>query len=239
MFFEIRKLINNLRFTNAYLDECYVRGIQRSGTNYLETILLKKKVSVLNSGFKKRNKIEHKHFRIQDEKDSIVMSKEYFNEIIINRSSDLNEGKKKIKNLLIYKDPINWLNSINKWAMKCNWIDRNKTVFHKKYIMSYLNEWDYYHSKWFELSLKDKKILMIQWEDFLINQSKVLKKLNHFFNKEVFFLKEDLLAKNVNLSDASKNFKVNFQNINLSNNQIQKIYRNLKFKKFKKYYDRF
>ena len=213
--------------------------MQRSGTNYLETVLLKNRVNVLNLGFQKRNKIEHKHFRIQDEKKSIVMSKEYFNEIIINKISDLNCRNKKIKNLLIYKDPINWLNSINKWAIKCNWIDRNKTIFHKKYLMKYLKEWDYYHLKWLELSLKDKKILMIQWEDILINQSKIIKKLNSFFNKEVIFSREDLLAKRVNLSDARKNFKVNLKNINLSNNQKEKIYTNLKFKTFKRYYDGF
>ncbi len=239
MFYQIRKLINNIKFSNSYLDECYVRGIQRSGTNYLETILLKKKINVLNLGFKKRNKIEHKHFRLQDEKDTIFMSKEYYNETFINEISELNSTNEKFKNLLIYKDPINWLDSINKWAIKCNWIDRNKTIFHNKYLMKYVKEWDYYHLKWFDLSLKDKKILMIQWEDILINQSKVIKKLNSFFNKEIFFLAEDLLVKKVNLSDKGKNFKVNLNNKNLSNKQIQKIYTSLKFKKFNRYYDRF
>ena len=98
-----------------------VRGIQRSGTNFLEKILSELDTKIINNGNIGRNKAEHKHFRIQDNKSSIFMDKQYFNSIYVENIQDLNlksYNKKNIKNILIIKDPVNWVLSINRWAKK-------------------------------------------------------------------------------------------------------------------------
>tara|TARA_B100000989_G_scaffold294411_1_gene273486 strand:- start:4357 stop:5076 length:720 start_codon:yes stop_codon:yes gene_type:complete len=239
MFFKIRKLISNHNFFTSYIDKCYVRGIQRSGTNFLEKILENKKIQILNYGLiNKKNNIKHKHFRVQDEKNSIFMSDEYINSIYINKLEDLNESKEQNKNIIIFKDPINWIVSINDWAIKCKWIKNNENVFLDKYFYKYLKEWDCFHSKWHYLASKYKKnILMIQWEKILYDDIKIIEKLNNFFDNKLVFSKKDFLIENVNLSQIKKN-KVEFlRNIPFSEKKKSEIYNNLNFKHFKIYND--
>ena len=74
---------------------------------------------IINKGNIGRDRLEHKHFRIQDNKSSIFMDKQYFNSIYVENIQDLNlksYNKKDIKNILIIKDPVNWVLSINRWA---------------------------------------------------------------------------------------------------------------------------
>ena len=85
-----------------------IRGIQRSGTNFLEKILSELDTKIINKGNIGRDRPEHKHFRIQDNKSSIFMDKQYFNSIYVENIQDLNlksYNKKDIKNILIIKDP--------------------------------------------------------------------------------------------------------------------------------------
>ena len=57
-------------------------GLQRSGTNFLETLLKKKyRVRFLNSN-KDRNSVLHKHFRLYDDKE-IIPEPQYRNELKI------------------------------------------------------------------------------------------------------------------------------------------------------------
>ena len=237
MFFKIRKLILNYNFFTPYIDKCYIRGIQRSGTNFLEKILENKKIQILNHGLiNRKNNIKHKHFRVQDEKNTIFMSDEYVNNIHINNLKDLNESEEQNKNIIIFKDPINWIVSINDWAIKCKWIKNNENVFLDKYLYRYLKEWDCFHSKWHHLATNNKNsVLMIQWENILYDEIQTLENLNHFFDNKLEFSKKDFLIENVNLTKKKNNKGEFLRNIPFSKKRKNEIYQNLNFKNFKKY----
>lgn len=214
-----------------------IRGIQRSGTNFLEKILSELDTKIINKGNIGRDRPEHKHFRIQDNKSSIFMDKQYFNSIYVENIQDLNlksYNKKDIKNILIIKDPVNWVLSINRWAKKCNWIPINNDLRNDFELMTkYLKEWDYFHLKWFELSKDKELILILQWEDFLINFDNSLKKIIDFVdikNSNLNLKINDF--KNIKLSEDSEILEKEKIDMELSN----KIYSLVKFKNFRKIY---
>lgn len=214
-----------------------IRGIQRSGTNFLEKILSELDTKIINKGNIGRDRPEHKHFRIQDNKSSIFMDKQYFNSIYVENIQDLNlksYNKKDIKNILIIKDPVNWVLSINRWAKKCNWIPNNNDLRNDFELMTkYLKEWDYFHLKWFELSKDKELILILQWEDFLINFDNSLKKIIDFVdikNSNLNLKINDF--KNIKLSEDSEILEKEKIDMELSN----KIYSLVKFKNFRKIY---
>ena len=74
----------------------YIFGLQRSGTNVIDTFL-KQTYNINFSNKGKRGTINHKHFRIYDDKNKIPLAiwKEYANDIIIHNYEELvNEIKK-------------------------------------------------------------------------------------------------------------------------------------------------
>ncbi len=214
-----------------------IRGIQRSGTNFLEKILSELDTKIINKGNIGRDRPEHKHFRIQDNKSSIFMDKQYFNSIYVENIQDLNlksYNKKDIKNILIIKDPVNWVLSINRWAKKCNWIPINNDLRNDFELMTkYLKEWDYFHLKWLELSKDKELILILQWEDFLTNFDNCLKKIIDFVNIKNSNLNLKINDfKNIKLSEDSEILEKEKIDMELSN----KIYSLVKFKNFRKIY---
>jgi len=214
-----------------------IRGIQRSGTNFLENLADRLNLKVINKGDIPRNSPQHKHFRVQNDKSSIFMDKQYFNEIYVDNIKDLNFlviKEKKLKNILIIKDPVNWILSINRWAKKCGWIPKEKSLTEDFDLMSkYLKEWDNFHLKWSDLAKDKDQLLILQWENLLTNFHDSLEKIGNFMELKSF-------NKNLNISD--------FKNINLSeDSKIQdkekidielshKIYNLIKFNNFKKIY---
>lgn len=214
-----------------------IRGIQRSGTNFLEKILSELDTKIINKGNIGRDRPEHKHFRIQDNKSSIFMDKQYFNSIYVENIQDLNlksYNKKDIKNILIIKDPVNWILSINRWAKKCNWIPINNDLRNDFELMTkYLKEWDYFHLKWLELSKDKELILILQWEDLLTNFDNNLKKIIDFVNIKNSNLNLKINDfKNIKLSEDSEILEKEKIDMELSN----KIYSLVEFKNFRKIY---
>ena len=214
-----------------------VRGIQRSGTNFLEKILSELDTKIINKGNIGRNKAEHKHFRIQDNKSSIFMDKQYFNSIYVENIQDLNlksYNKKNIKNILIIKDPVNWVLSINRWAKKCNWISKNKNLTDDYDLMSkYLFEWDCFHLKWLQFSKDKEYLLILQWENLITNFQENLNMITNFLgvkNQNVNLQISDF--KNINLSENSRILEKEKINIEISD----KIYNLVEFKNFRKIY---
>ena len=214
-----------------------IRGIQRSGTNFLEKILSELDTKIINKGNIGRNKAEHKHFRIQDNKSSIFMDKQYFNSIYVQNIQELNlesYNKKNIKNILIIKDPVNWILSINRWAKKCNWISKDKNLTDDYDLMSkYLFEWDCFHLKWLQFSKDKEYLLILQWENLITNFHENLKKITNFLgvkNPNVNLQISDF--KNINLSENSKILEKEKINIEISD----KIYNLVEFKNFRKIY---
>ena len=227
-----------MKFFNFFSKEkIIIRGIQRSGTNFLENILSKLDIDVINKGNLPRNSPGHKHFRVQNDKLSIFMDKQYLNDIYSENLKDLNfksYKKKNIKNILILKDPVNWILSINRWAKKCNWIPINNDLRNDFELMTkYLKEWDYFHLKWFELSKDKELILILQWEDLLTNFDNNLKKIIDFVNIKNSNLNLKINDfKNIKLSEDSEILEKEKIDMELSN----KIYSLVEFKNFRKIY---
>lgn len=214
-----------------------IRGIQRSGTNFLEKILSELDTKIINKGNIERNKPQHKHFRIQDNKSSIFMDKQYFNSIYLENIQDLNLkscNKKDIKNILIIKDPVNWILSINRWAKKCNWIAKDKNLTDDYDLMlKYLFEWDCFHLKWLQFSKDKEYLLILQWENLITNFQENLKMITDFIgvkNSKVNLQISDF--KNINLSENSRILEKEKINIEISD----KIYNLVEFKNFRKIY---
>lgn len=143
-------------------------GLQRSGTNFLESILNKNyRVNFLNDYI--RTSPCNKHFRLYDEKN-IIPEPQYKNEIFI---SSFEEYKKLISItpdyfIIISKNPYSWFLSYNKWADKCNW----PKVYHH-----YIYEYNLFYGKWIELSKQTDQIVFVKYIDLLQNTEKELSRL--------------------------------------------------------------
>lgn len=214
-----------------------IRGIQRSGTNFLENLSHRLDLKVINKGDIPRNSPKHKHFRVQNDKTSIFMDKQYLNEIYVDNIQDLNFlvlKEKRLKNILIIKDPINWILSINRWAKKCGWISKEKNLTDDFDLMSkYLKEWDNFHLKWLDLATEKDQLLILQWENLLTNFHDNLEKIGNFMELKNYNQNLNISDfRNINLSEDSK-----IQDIEKIDTELShKIYNLIKFNDFKKIY---
>ncbi|MDH3980930.1 MAG: hypothetical protein OEU91_10525 [Gammaproteobacteria bacterium] len=144
-------------------------GLQRSGTNFLETLLKKKyRVRFLNSDKDRRSPLQ-KHFRLYNDKD-IISEPQYQNDL---KFSDFESFERLFEvtpdyYLVISKDPYSWLLSYNNWAKKCNWPD----VSHH-----YIEEYNLFYGKWLEFSRQTEKIIFIRYVDLLQNANEELSRL--------------------------------------------------------------
>jgi hypothetical protein len=144
-------------------------GLQRSGTNYLETLLKKKyQVRFLNSNKDRRSPLQ-KHFRLYDNKD-IIPEPQYRNNIEIRYFDDFEHRLKVVPDyyLIISKDPYSWYLSYNNWAKKCNWPD----VAHH-----YIMEYNLFYGKWLEFSRQTNKVIFVRYVDLIGNTNEKINDL--------------------------------------------------------------
>jgi hypothetical protein len=96
-----------------------------------------------------------------DDKSSIVMDpKSFDNTLTIQSIEELNiicGYPKELPHIVIFKEPIDWLQSIKSWADKCDWSSARHTLWAE----DYLREWDLYYSKWQELHKKNDSLVKI------------------------------------------------------------------------------
>jgi hypothetical protein len=170
-------------------------GLQRSGTNFLESLLAKKyRVRFLNSnvdGIRPlRSSPLHKHFRLYDEKD-IIPEPQYYNEIKLASFDDferLLEATPKYY-LIVSKDPYSWYISYLDWAKRCNWPE---VPYH------YILEYNLFYGKWLEFSRQTKKILFVRYIDLLQDPDQELNRLGaimHLRKKFLYGLRSNLVPK--------------------------------------------
>lgn len=141
-------------------------GLQRSGTNFLESLLKRKyRVRFLNSD-KDRSSPLQKHFRLYDEKD-IVPEPQYYNQLQLPDFASFERLLKVVPNfyIVVSKDPYSWLLSYDNWAKKCNW----PAVSHH-----YILEYNLFYGKWLEFSQQSDKIIFIRYFDLLQDTDEVL-----------------------------------------------------------------
>ena len=156
-------------------------GLQRSGTNFLETILKRNfKVRFLNSNRDRSSPVQ-KHCRLYDEKD-VVPHPQYRNNIIV-RSFEQFEDLFRIRPqfyLVISKDPYSWFLSYSNWARKCNW----PPVDHH-----YIEEYNLYYGKLLDLSSQTDKFIFVRYVDMISDTKAILKHL-----QEKMALQKSLMA---------------------------------------------
>ena len=202
-------------------------GIQRSGTNFLCSIIKNNfsKNVVNDNPIIGRNSPLHKHFRIQDNKDTICMDEKYYNEFHFIKYDDYksNLGFQDLKTIVIYKDPVNWLQSILKWGIKCNWI-RSKKEF-KGVWKDWLSEYSAYYNKWHNWSEQSDDIYMLQYESLILDFENQTNKISQFLKAELLKRFKPLKVDH-SVTRTSFNLYFDIQNTQFSAETVKKIYLN-------------
>ncbi len=175
-------------------------GLQRSGTNFLETLLKKNfKISIPNLRKEREHPLQ-KHFRLFDDKTKIPEPK-YYNGYTFNhfeefeKSLELNKEVQGI--IIISKDPYSWLLSYEKWANKCAWPTPN---YH------YIEEYNLFLNKWREFEKQTYKIVFLKYIDLLENPAEILTQIQEKFElkkkRSIFYTKLTLSQKKVAVSEV-------------------------------------
>ena len=149
-------------------------GLQRSGTNFLESLLRQNyRVKFLNSNNERSSPLQ-KHFRLYDRKD-IIPEPQYYNNIVIETFDKFETLFDSTPDyyLVISKDPYSWYLSYVNWAKRCNWPKVNH---------HYIEEYNLFYGKFLELSKQTDKIIFVKYIDLLKNTDDVLNQLEKKMN---------------------------------------------------------
>lgn len=141
-------------------------GLQRSGTNFLETTLRKNfRVEFLNSN-RRRSAPVHKHVRFYGNKN-LIPEPQYKNELNVTSFEDFESLFSPAPELylVISKDPYSWFLSYRKWADKCGWPE----VDHH-----YAEEYDAFYGFFRELARETEKIVFVRYSDLLTDAEATL-----------------------------------------------------------------
>lgn len=151
-------------------------GLQRSGTNYLESLLKANlEIKVVNSDAPRDHPL-HKHFRLYDNKEMIPEPK-FSNSLTFDSFKqyehllNINESLDAI--LVLSKDPYSWLLSYQKWAKKCNWPQQ---PYH------YIDEYVMFYDKWNRFRKEDDRIHLIRYHDLLLCPEKEMETIQNKFD---------------------------------------------------------
>lgn len=161
-----------------------IQGIQRSGTNYLTSLLGMSGYKVLNHVDPRRDHPCHKHFRWQPEKNTIAMDLRYKNTLCVSSIHQINEicdYDPDTKHLVIYREPDKWLKSIFNWGLANGWF-RDYSDFMKSNLCDkYLAEWDAYYTFWQkQSSVHSDLVLIINYEELINDAVQVMERVDNF-----------------------------------------------------------
>jgi hypothetical protein len=183
-------------------------GLQRSGTNFLESYLRKKyKIKFLNSNKDRKSPLQ-KHFRLYSEK-YIVPEPQYQNNILISNFYEFESLFNVLPDyyIIISKDPYSWYLSYKRWATKCNWPKVNH---------HYIEEYNLFYGTFLEFSTQTKKIRFIRYVDLLGNMDGLLHQLELDMSLEkrmlpVFGLRSHKVSQSEAFTDERKAYYLNEQ----------------------------
>jgi len=162
-------------------------GLQRTGTNFLET-LLKKNFNNLCfcNNVNHRSLPLHKHFRLYNEKLFIPESK-YLNNFYYQSFSDFDQH---VKNLLktdkmLYvvntKEPYSWYISYNNLAKRMKWKGWKKKWLNAHFMIDY----NLFHKMWLKFAEESSnKVIIINYEEVLNNPEKSILKIEESFGQK-------------------------------------------------------
>ena len=151
-------------------------GLQRSGTNYLETLI---NLNFPDCNFlngESRNEITHKHFRLYDNKKMIPEPQ--FNNNLSFKNFPEFENKlppNKIPELyiIVSKDPYSWFVSYRNWSKKNNWPNPD---YH------YIEEYNLFYGRWMHFAKESSKIIFVRYSDLLTQPLEVLNNIGKSLN---------------------------------------------------------
>ena len=144
-------------------------GLQRSGTNYLETLLKKNYwVRFLNSNQDRRSPLQ-KHCRLYKNKQ-IIPEPQYRNDIVVETFEQFESLFAIVPHyyLIVSKDPYSWYLSYRNWAKKCKWPD----VTHH-----YIEEYNLFYGTFLKFSSQSNKFVFVRYVDLIKDAGEVMNHL--------------------------------------------------------------
>ncbi len=144
-------------------------GLQRSGTNFLKSLIHLNYPDCRFGNGAVRNAVDHKHFRLYDNKE-IIPEPQFENQMYFPSFPDFENALQLQPDiyLVISKDPYSWFVSYTKWSQKNNW---------PPHAYHYIEEYNLFYGKWMEFSKQTNKILFIRYVDLLQEPLRELHKI--------------------------------------------------------------
>jgi len=134
-------------------------GLQRSGTNYVETLLKQNyRIRFLNSNRDRCSPLQ-KHCRLYEDK-RIIGDPKYVNDIVVETFEQFEALFDVVPDyyLIVSKDPYSWYLSYRNWAAKCGWPE----VTHH-----YIEEYNLFYGKFLKLARQSSKFVFIRYVDLI------------------------------------------------------------------------
>ncbi|MEZ5013162.1 MAG: hypothetical protein R2794_02620 [Chitinophagales bacterium] len=143
-------------------------GLQRSGTNFFAELMRRNFPGIYFTNSDDRNTICHKHFRLYDDK-TCIPEPQFDNDLHFAHWVDFLQAipaERKPKWIFVVsKEPLSWLTSYRKWAVKNQW-PQSKYDYMREYILFY--------GKWKEFADASPMIHFIAYEKLLKDPGLVL-----------------------------------------------------------------
>jgi len=155
-----------------------IYGMQRTGTNYIEKLLIDNLDNIKLCNGLIRCLPDHKHFRLHDEK-FVVPEPKYFNSFSY---EDFNSFKNHVEKLVgvkisqfivVIKHPFGWYSSYLKHAKKYRY-HINRKSFNSHFMIDY----NHFYKKWITFSNEaPDKVKIIKYEEVLSDRQKIMSEL--------------------------------------------------------------
>lgn len=149
-------------------------GIQRSGTNYLETMVRRRfRVRFLNEE-KERDSPILKHVRIYSDK-SLVPEPRYQNDITVTDLASFEAILPQAPDhyLVMSKDPYSWYLSYRRFAERCSW------PAHEHH---YIEEYNAFYGEWLRLAEGTDRVHFVRYRDLLADPAGEMARLQQEMN---------------------------------------------------------
>jgi hypothetical protein len=173
-------------------------GLQRSGTNYLQSLMERNYPQVAFVNVDERNNPAHKHFRLFDDKNCIP-EPQFMNRVFVRNLKEFESYLEKPPSiyLVVSKDPYSWYISYKKWAQKNNWPSPS---YH------YMQEWNLFYAKWLVFAEQSDKVIFVRYIDLLTDPagqlSLIAKKLNIPIKESIKTMRKVYASKRFTSADA-------------------------------------
>lgn len=159
-------------------------GLQRSGTNYLCTLLAQADYRVVNRIDPDRTDPRHKHFRWQADKSTIVMDRRYGNALQPASLAEVNAlcgYARDMRHVVLFRHPRSWLDAIFRWGLQNGWFASEAEFLSRGLYRAYLAEWHAYYGTWADFAQGDPaRVLILGYADLKRDPGAVLARIDAF-----------------------------------------------------------